>query len=240
MRSERLRRNWPLAADLGDGLVRGEISEDLGKDDCATKPDHGTSRVTGHAHWPILAAMPHFGTMDRDDFVRLARERVVRDPDLDIDAQAAEAMFLTLDVEKQTLPSRERFDAAILESCLHHFVDPISALSHIRDSMKEDGLVVVIEGENRQDEIKKEYLKVMADYDTLERPLKRAHLLEVLEMTGLGHYEFLAPVNGFFSQSDPRSQSMTEIIAHTEAAMNICVCAKNEPAMGRIFPWRNR
>jgi SAM-dependent methyltransferase len=130
------------------------------------------------------------------------------------------------------------FDAAVLESCLHHFLDPISALTHIAHALKDDGLIVIIEGENRTGSIKEEYMSVMRDLDTLERPYKREHLVEALALSGLPEVEFVAPVPGWMSVRDPLHPHLTEHHRNIAGAMNLCVAGKHGDALRRIFPWR--
>jgi len=122
-------------------------------------------------------------------------------------------------IETAPLPAEldGSFDAAIMESCLHHFIDGISALRHVAKAIKPDGLIVVIEGENRAGPIKDEWLAVMKEFHTLERPYPRHLLEEMFRAAGLPHYEFFGQLNGWFAASDPQSAQMTELLrASTE------------------------
>jgi SAM-dependent methyltransferase len=121
------------------------------------------------------------------DFVALARQRVLDDPYLTCTPEEAASIFQVHDFEAQRLPEGLRgfFDAIVLESCLHHFWDPIAAMTHIVEGLAPGGVVLVLEGENRKGPIRNEYMAVMLDTATLERPYPRPILLEVLEHAGL-------------------------------------------------------
>ena len=111
------------------------------------------------------------------DMVELTKRRFREDPLLGTaGAGASEHRFFVLDAEREELPAalRGTFDAVVMESCIHHFLDPVSALSNIAAGLKEDGIAVVIEGENRRGPIRPEYLAVMREFDTLERPYTRS------------------------------------------------------------------
>ncbi len=172
------------------------------------------------------------------DFVEIARRRLAADPLLSGLAGTLDKRLFALDVEAEPLPTslHGAFDAAILESCLHHFVDPITALSHISDGLVEGGVVVVLEGENRRGPLREEYLAVMREWHTLERPYPR-HLLErVYHTAGLPHFEFLGALNGWFSVCDPSSVRATEWLLEAAEARNFSVCAKTPEALQRVLP----
>src|SRR4051794_13350449 len=96
----------------------------------------------------------YFARMNYDAFgfdisagmVDLARQRFQKDPQLTDLAPDLTTRLFRLDIEGERLPERLRgtFDAVVLESCMHHFVDPISALTHLTEGLKEDGLMLVI------------------------------------------------------------------------------------------------
>jgi glycosyltransferase involved in cell wall biosynthesis/SAM-dependent methyltransferase len=174
-----------------------------------------------------------------DDFVQMARQRVRRDPDIELADDEIERMFFTHNMECAPLPANcdRAFDAVILESCVHHFFDPIAALSHVTAALKDDGIVVVIEGENRVGPIKPEYQKVMDDFRTLERPLERNTLIEILQFCGLTCFEFLGPGTCWTSPRSPAANSLREDLTVNCAAMNLTVCAKTPAALQRILPW---
>jgi len=127
------------------------------------------------------------------DMIELARRRFGDDPLLhDLSEEIRNERLFVLDVERAALPEglHGLFDAIILNSCLHHFIDPISALEHLTRGVTEDGVVIVIGGESRSGPIKKEYLAVMTEFATLERPYTRTQLERVLNSVGLPEREF--------------------------------------------------
>jgi SAM-dependent methyltransferase len=172
------------------------------------------------------------------DFVDIARRRLAADPLLTGLAGTLEERLFALDIEAEPLPAclHGTFDAAILESCLHHFVDPVTALSHIADGLAEGGVVVVLEGENRRGAIREEYLAVMREWHALERPYPRLLLERVYRAAGLPHFEFLGALNGWFSVRDPASVRATEWLLDAAEARNFSVCAKTPEALRRVLP----
>jgi SAM-dependent methyltransferase len=175
------------------------------------------------------------------DMVYLARRRFSDDPLLrDLSNETKRERLFVLDIEREPLPARLHgtFDAIVLESCLHHFIDPISALAHLTYGLAEDGIIVVIEGENRLGPIKREYLELMKEFATLERPYTRSQLERILDCVGLPAREFLGHLNGWFSPRDPRVANLTEMLRGDADAINFVVAAKKTSPLDRIFSFR--
>lgn len=128
------------------------------------------------------------------------------------------------------------FDAIVLESCLHHFFDPIAAMTHLAQGLAEGGVGLVIEGENRRGAIRDEHMQVMLETSTLERPYPRELLLEVLQHAGLGHVEFLGSAPGFIPQSAPVARHMNIPVEESTEGANKCLCARDEEAIRRLAP----
>ena len=190
------------------------------------------------AHWLRKLGYDARGMDISADFVALARRRLLEDPQLAIAPVEAEAAFAVHDFEVARLPEAARgiFDAIVLESCLHHFHDPVAAMAHIAEGLAPGGVVLILEGENRQGPIRDEYMQVMLDTATLERPYPRAILREVLQHAGLPHVEFLGSVPGYFAESAPLSRNLTQYLADSTAATNICVCGRDAAALQRVVP----
>jgi SAM-dependent methyltransferase len=173
------------------------------------------------------------------DMVELTRRRLREDPL--VGAAGAEGLpdrFFVLDAEREELPValRGTFDAVVMESCVHHFLDPVSALRHIAAGLKEDGIAVVIEGENRQGPIRPEYLAVMREFDTLERPYTRAQMERMLRLAGLPAFRFLGRVNGWFSPDEPVVPTLPAAVRADADARNLAVCARTPAALARVLP----
>jgi hypothetical protein len=118
-------------------------------------------------------------------------------------------------------------------------VDPVSALTHLATALNETtGVIVLIEGENRLGPIKEQYLAVMREFATLERPYARSELERALVMAGLPCYEFLGMIDGWFSPRDPVAQNADQLLSTSAGAMNLTVCGKNDRALARLFPHR--
>lgn len=175
-----------------------------------------------------------FGFDIAADFIALAERRLAEDPHL----IHANSTFAVVDIEAEG-PGRHHlgaYHAIVLESCLHHFYDPIAALRNLAPCLAESGVVVLLEGENRIGEIKPEYMTEMVRFHTIERPYERAQLIEIMTAAGLPHFEFLGQVNGLFSPRDSIFGDATARLAETERAMNLCVCAVNRAAIDRLLP----
>jgi 2-polyprenyl-3-methyl-5-hydroxy-6-metoxy-1,4-benzoquinol methylase len=179
-----------------------------------------------------------FGFDIASDFVDLAKQRLTEDRHLGLSATDIDHMFATHDIEASRLPAEHhgKYDAIVLESCLHHFYNPISALGHLAECLSEIGVIMLIEGENRADKIRQEYMAQMNEYHTIERPYKRDELIRVLHASGLPHFEFLGQINGFFSPRDPIWGNATDRLRETERGMNLCIAARDPAAIDRVLP----
>jgi SAM-dependent methyltransferase len=136
------------------------------------------------------------------DMIAMAQERLAIDPVRTVDDDRFNAEFLVHDMESgPLLRSDGGFDVAILESALHHFVNPIQTLRHIAASLNDRGLIVILEAasDGQGDAYQ---VEVMQKFQTLERPYTRPQLIEILRFAGLAEYQFLYPVNGFFPQTE--------------------------------------
>ena len=192
------------------------------------------------SHYLTKGGCKTFGIDISADFIALAKRRVLRDKTLKITEQQADAMFAVLDLEDEPLPAEHQgsFDYAILESCLHHFYDPVSAMIHLADAMKPDGIVVIIEGANLKGPLAPDWVEVMQETDTLERPYSRDHLLQILGIAGLNHVEFLGHCNGWFSPDAPEVDRLPGLVRERAEAMNLAVCSKSPAFIERLFPHR--
>src|SRR5580765_6992025 len=167
------------------------------------------------------------------DFIDLAIRRLSSDPSISVAPAEARERFQLLDVEADPIPKglHGTFDYVWMESCLHHFHDPLSALQHLADALKPEGVLILIEFENQVGGIKDQYMQVMKEFDTLERPYVRADLEAALDYVGLTHREFVAALNGWFSPDAVPELHMRPIAD----AMNIAVCAKTTEPIDRLF-----
>ena len=190
------------------------------------------------SHWLRRLGYDARGIDISEDFIKLARKRLLLDPHMQITEGEAENILRVHDLEVESLPTDFHgcFDAVILESCLHHFFDPIAALSHIRESLAPGGVVLILEGENRKGPIREEYVQVMLDTATLERPYPREQLIEILEVAGMPHVEFLGSTPGFFAASAPLSAHMTQLLADSTEGSNVCICAVDPDSLRRVVP----
>lgn len=183
-----------------------------------------------------------YGIDISEDFIGLAKQRLSSDLHLGVSASEAEDRFSILDIEAERMPEHLRgtFDFIWLESCLHHFVDPISALEHLGEALKPDGVLILIEFENRVGGIKPEYMRVMNDYDTLERPYARHELTAALGMAGFSEHQFVGTVNGWFAPENPATAHLGQHAVESANMMNVAICAKEDGRLDRYFPSRTQ
>ena len=190
------------------------------------------------AHWMRKLGYDAYGMDISSDFIAMARQRLQADPYVFRTTESPESIFRVQDFETDRLPDdlRGSFDAIVLESCLHHFFDPVAAMTHIAEGLAPGGVVLVLEGENRQGPIRDEYMQVMLETATLERPYPRILLRELLEHAGLPHVEFLGALKGYFAESAWLTPRMTEHLADSIAGSNICVCGRDAASVQRLVP----
>lgn len=138
-----------------------------------------------------------------EDFIKIARERVDEDRFYPKNG-FAKAEFIAHDLEAGPLKTNELFDVAILESSLHHFLDPVLAIKHLSESLKQDGIIIVLEGQKpaKDSDCDKVGKVEMERYKTLERAYTREQMIRVFHLAGYNHYRFVVPINGFFEEND--------------------------------------
>ncbi len=188
------------------------------------------------AHWMSKLGYEAYGFDLSADFISLARDRLRQDPHLKLSQAVLDDRFWAHDIETSALSDNLQgsFDAIILESCLHHFFNPISALRHLSAALKPSGAMVILEGENRRGEIAPEYMRVMLETSTLERPLPRRLLIESLEAAQLDHIEFLASAPNFYPAST-LGENEEQLLRQRSEGTNFCVAAKSGDVIDRIF-----
>jgi SAM-dependent methyltransferase len=165
------------------------------------------------------------------EFIEMTRERMAV-----VSTEDPRRNFLAIDVETEKLPDHMTgtFRAAIFLACLHHFHNPIAALRNIGEGLAEDGVLVIIEGHNLRGKIREDWVEVMRDTHTIERPYSRENLVRVLEIAGFPAYEVVAAVNGFY----PRF-AWNHINTHAHVigeGRNYLVAARSREPLRRIFP----
>jgi SAM-dependent methyltransferase len=150
------------------------------------------------------------------DMIELTRQRLALDPLLTDHTDAlTSANFFVHDIEQAPIPPQHHCDVAILESALHHFVNPIQSLRHIADSLSDGGIVIILEAATNNT-IDEYCLEIMHRYNTLERPYSRAQLQKILQFAGFAEFQFLHPINGFFAQTEAVGRNIHQQIVHCQ------------------------
>jgi SAM-dependent methyltransferase len=165
------------------------------------------------------------------DMIALSQERLASDPFPTIEGNPFKARLLVHDMEEAPIPSEQKFDVAILESALHHFVNPIQTLRNLRQNLSDLGVVVILEScSDGQGDAS--YVEVMNQYNTLERPYTRDQLTSILKFAGF-HYQFLYPLNGFFPETAFAAETLAQRII-ADKNWNIVVAAKSPQALAQL------
>jgi SAM-dependent methyltransferase len=191
------------------------------------------------SHYLMRFGYKTYGFDISADFIGLAKLRISKDPYIEVSEIQLNSIFEVHDIESDPLPKalHGTFDAIVLESCLHHFHNPIAALTNLASCLSEKGVIIIIEGERRLGGIRQSYQDVMTEFNTIERPYFRNHLTSILRESGLPHYEFVGQLNGFFSPRDPHQGHASYYLKTSEFFKNTVVCSAHRGNMERIFPF---
>jgi SAM-dependent methyltransferase len=166
------------------------------------------------------------------DMLALTEERLRLDGIPTPESDTFDRVKLLLhNMEAGPLAAEHHCDVAVLESALHHFVNPIQTLRNIADSLSDDGLIVILElsSDGNGDP---NYYEVMERYDTLERPYTRDQLLAILQFAGLAEYQFFYPMNGFFPPTAEVGDRVRDLIVH-DPIWNIVIAAKRPGVLAK-------
>ena len=189
-------------------------------------------------HYLIKLGYDAVGIDISPDMIEIARKRLSSAEQDGFNSRNVRETFIVHNIEEAAFISDRPFDAIIFESSFHHFFNPIMALNNLSDTLVKDGLVVLIEGENRKGKLKEEYVEIMNRYRTIERPYSRFELEQIMTIAGFTCFEFFASINGWYSPNDPISAHLREYLIDDCEGRNYCVCSRNEGALQRILPWR--
>jgi len=131
------------------------------------------------------------------DFIDIAQQRLSRDLS-PFPPRQFPVQFRVHDIEAEALDEKLLFDAVILESTLHHFYDPISALKNVSQSIKEDGIIAILEGfaPEQSSQAYQNQLDLMRKFHTLERPYTKEQMIRLFRLTGFKHFKFFYPISG--------------------------------------------
>jgi len=165
------------------------------------------------------------------DMIELAKERIAADAFPTTTGRPLDIELFVHDIESAPLGKTEKFDVAILESALHHFVDPIRALMNIKQSLKPNGMVVIIEGcSDGTDDYCRE---VMLKYDTLERPYTSTELHEIIVCAGFPLQQRMVPLSGFFAPGRLSAISTEDLLCN-DRSWNTVVAFNSEKATNHL------
>ncbi|MBN1552173.1 class I SAM-dependent methyltransferase [bacterium] len=166
-----------------------------------------------------------------EELIELARKRVESDPYPPFIEFDWKVSFMVCDLEESTPRVDEPFDAAIFESVLHHFYNPIAVLRNVSSILKPEGVIAISEGHMPEKNTSnfKENLELMRTYGTIERPFTRKQLKQILSIAGFNHFQFYNPVNGLFTQNHRIAERVYRTIV-TDNYFNIVLASRSETA----------
>lgn len=138
-----------------------------------------------------------------EELIDIAKKRLSNDIS-PFPGQHFPVKFIVHDIEMHPVDEKLLFDAAVFESTLHHFYNPIAALRNVSKNLKSEGVIAVLEGFAPKYSSKEHYdlLKVMNKYQTLERPYTKEQFESLFNLAGFQHFTFLYPVSGIKKLSD--------------------------------------
>jgi SAM-dependent methyltransferase len=181
----------------------------------------------------FLAKLGHsvYGVDISEDLLDIARRRIADEPYGVYEGIPLQSRFAVHDIEGTALPSDGPYgpyDAALFESALHHFANPVRALRNVATSLKDAGILCIREGAapRRGTAPYLQNIEFMRKYRTLERPYTREQMVRMLALTGFGHFEFFAQVNGFFNVADAGDRRKLEGQFRTAKDWNIVIASR--------------
>jgi SAM-dependent methyltransferase len=170
------------------------------------------------------------------ELLDIAELRMKSDPFPPFLEQGFDYQLLAHDIEAEPMHLERPANVGIFASTLHHFYNPVAALRNVAVDLEPDAVIGVIEASapDPGTSYDEENLKVMRRYATIERPYTREQLVEMLELSGFTHCEFLRPVNGLFRRrADDIRQLRTEVGELDN--MNVVLASRTEAGLSRIL-----
>lgn len=176
-----------------------------------------------------------------EEMIEMAKERIKSDIYTPFQNTPLAVDFLVHDIEEKPLPLSDLYDVAIFESSLHHFYNPISAIRNISKNLKEDGFIVILEGQAPPEGSKgyNDLYDVMNKFHTLERPYTREQLKKLLNFCDFNYFNFYYPINGFFEEGIDNGQLIGDLSLQ-QAGNNNVIASRSAASMEKITETRYR
>jgi SAM-dependent methyltransferase len=186
-------------------------------------------------HW--LGKLGHtvIGCDISQELLDVAEQRMQSDPHPPFPGEPFDYQLLCHDIESTPLGLDAPADAALFESTLHHFFNPVATLRNIAADLTADGVIGVIEAAAppEDSEWDRSNLDLMERYHTIERPYTREQLLDLLDLAGFRYVELLHPVNGLYRQQVDVVRPLREELVRADN-VNIVVASRTEEGLARI------
>jgi SAM-dependent methyltransferase len=134
-----------------------------------------------------------------EEMLGLARERVDAEPFPPYPRQRLDVRFVRHDIEAGPLGEKagEPYDLALVDSVLHHFLDPVAALRNLAASLVAGARLAIIEALLPEGApVDPANRAIMERYHTIERPYTASQMADILRLAGFEHQAFLFGVNG--------------------------------------------
>ena len=129
-----------------------------------------------------------------EEMLELARERVDAEPFPPDPGARLDVRFVRHDIEALPLgeTAGEPYDLALVDSVLHHFLDPVAALRHLGKSLRPGAQLAIIEALLPEGApVDPTNRAIMERYHTIERPYTASQMADILRLAGFPHHVFL-------------------------------------------------
>lgn len=186
-------------------------------------------------HWLCKLGYSVVGCDISQEMIDVAEQRMKADPYPPYVEHEFDYELLVHDVEEAPLGVGDLADAAIFESVLHHFYNPVATLRNIAKDLKSDGIIGIVEAAappvgSEWDEAN---LDLMTRYHTIERPYTRSQLLTMLELSGFKYCEFYRPINGLYRQQVEDVRPLRAELAMADN-INILIASRTKAGLERV------
>jgi SAM-dependent methyltransferase len=157
-----------------------------------------------------------------EEMLELARQRVDAEPFPPDPGGRLDVRFVRHDIEALPLgeTAGEPYDLALVDSVLHHFLDPVAALRHVGKSLRPGAQLAIVEALLPEGApVDPTNRAIMERYHTIERPYTASQMADILRLAGFPHHVFLYGMNGLAVAPDepPAPGPARAILAAREA-----------------------
>lgn len=169
------------------------------------------------------------------ELLEVARGRVRSVSHPPLDRSLDDVRFLELDIE--TAPLDERFDAVVFYDCLHHFVDVERVIEHAEAMLAPHGALLIKEGSMPPPGSEGDRLLISEAerLRTLEAPFDHEWLDGFLRGRDFEQVTSFIEINGFFERSRAVREGVAALF-DAPPAVNVFLCRRSVAASAVVEP----